>query len=140
MEAGILGAMNATPSQPAWKIWTGRVMTAIPALMMLMSGGMKLAHPPQFLENFVGKFGYPAGAATGIGAVEILCVVLYLVPMTRVLGAVLMTGFLGGAVATHVRIGDPSFVAPALLGVIAWGGVFLRDPRLQALLPFVKDE
>lgn len=125
-------------SPPAWKLWTGRVFSAIPVLLMVMSGGFKLAHPPDFLTNWVGKFGYPEGSATTIGIVELLCVVLYVVPRTRVFGAILMTGYLGGAVATHVRIGDPGAFVPVLLGILAWGGLFLRDERLQELIPLVK--
>jgi hypothetical protein len=128
---------NLAPA-PAWKLWTGRVLSAIPALMMMLSATMKLVQPAQFLADWVGKFGYPEGAARPIGVVELTCVVLYLVPRTRVLGAILVTGYLGGAVATHVRLGEPAFVAPVLLGIIAWGGLFLRDERLQELLPLVK--
>ena len=106
---------------------------------MLASGAMKLAHPPSFLENWVGKFGFQESAATPIGLLEIACVVIYLVPKTRVLGAILLTGYLGGAVVTHARLGDPALVAPFLFGVMAWGGIFLRDERLQELLPVVKD-
>ena len=97
--------MTTGAQQPTWKLWTGRVLSAIPALMLLFSASMKLARPPAFLENWVGKFGYPEGLATTIGVLEILCAVIYLVPKTRVLGAILLTGYLGGAVAAHVRIG-----------------------------------
>ena len=131
-------AASNLASPPAWKLWTGRVLSAIPALMMTLSATMKLAHPAQFLADWVGKFGYPEGAATAIGVVELTCVVLYVVPRTRVLGGILMTGYLGGAVATHVRIGEAAFIAPVILGVIAWGGLFLRDERLRELLPLVK--
>lgn len=115
-------------------LWGGRVASALPCLGMVVSAGMKLAAAPQFLEQFQGKFGYPGSTARPIGVVELLCVVIYLVPRTSVLGAVLMTGYLGGAVATHVRVGDP-FIAPILFGVLAWLGLFLRDPRIRALLP-----
>jgi hypothetical protein len=70
-----------------------------------------------------------------LGAIEICCALLYAIPRTAVLGAVLLTGYLGGAIATHVRVGDPSFVTPLVLGMIAWAGLYLRDPRLRALLP-----
>ncbi len=105
---------------------------------MTFSGGMKLAHSAQFLEQW-GKFGFTEGQATPIGIVELFCVALYLLPKTRVLGAILVTGYLGGAIVTHVRSDQP-FVLPALLGVFAWGGLFLRDARLQALLPLVESE
>ncbi len=125
------------PSRPKWTVWAGRVMSAIPVLMMLMSGAMKLTHSAQIVEAFHSKFGYGEGSLTPIGLVEVACVVVYLIPRTAVLGAVLMAAYLGGAVATHVRIGDPGAVAPIVLGVLAWGGLYLRDERIRALLPFV---
>jgi hypothetical protein len=125
-------------SRKKWVLWTGRVLGALPALLMAFSASMKLMHSPQFVEQFVGKFGYPESTATGIGLLELACVVVYAIPRTAVLGAVLMTGYLGGAVATHVRIGDPSFVMPAILGILAWAGIYLRDERLSALLPLRK--
>jgi|SRR6185295_11377834 len=120
------------PSKPM--LWTGRVLSAAPVLMMLMSAVMKFMRTPQVIEGFVGKFGYPESTLLAIGVVEMICVLLYAVPQTAVLGAVLMTGYLGGAVATHVRVGD-AFIAPAILGAVAWAGLYLRDPRLRALLP-----
>jgi hypothetical protein len=123
---------------PAWKLWLGRVLSALPVLAMLFSGAMKLSHAPAFLEKW-NAFGYSVGAATPIGIVEIACAVVYVIPRVRVLGAILMTGYLGGAIATHVRVGDV-FIAPLVLGVFVWAGLFLRDKRLQALLPFVGPE
>jgi hypothetical protein len=104
---------------------------------MLPSSVMKLIHAPQFIEMWTGKFGFQESAATGVGILELLCVVVYLVPQTRILGTILVTGYFGGAVATHVRVGDP-FVAPLLLGIFAWGGLYLRDERLHELLPLTK--
>jgi hypothetical protein len=103
---------------------------------MLYSASMKFAGNPQMVDEFVNRFGYPASAALILGAVEFACVVLYAVPRTAVLGAILLTGYLGGAVATHVRIGDPSFLIPLGLGVVAWAGLYYRDERLHVLLPF----
>jgi hypothetical protein len=105
---------------------------------MLFSASMKFAGNPQMVDEFVNRFGYPASAAPILGAVELACVVLYAVPRTAVLGAILLTGYLGGAVATHVRIGDPSFLIPFGLGVVAWGGLYSREERLYALLPLRK--
>jgi hypothetical protein len=102
---------------------------------MLFSASMKCAGNPQMVDEFVNRFGYPASAAPVLGAVELACVVLYAVPRTAVLGAILLTGYLGGAVATHVRIGDPSFLIPLGLGVVAWAGLYFREERLRALLP-----
>lgn len=116
-------------------LWIGRILTAIPILLMLFSASMKFAGSPQMMDEFVTRLGYPAHTAAILGAVELACVIVYAIPRTAVLGAILMTGYLGGAIATHVRIGDPSFIAPLGLGVIAWGGIYLREERLHALLP-----
>jgi hypothetical protein len=124
------------PARPKWKTVVGWVLSALPSLMMLFSGAMKLSHNPAVVEGFAGKFGYQGESTlTIIGLLEVACVAVYLIPRTTVLGAILMTGYLGGAVATHVRLLDPSFVAPFLLGVFAWGGLYLRDSRVSALIP-----
>ena len=129
-----IATVGAPPARDKRILWAGRVVTALPALMLVFSAFMKLTSNPQMTEQFAGKLGYPAASLRGIGLLEVACVVLYLVPRTAVLGAVLLTGYLGGAIATHVRIGDP-FVAPLLLGVLVWAGLYLRDERLRALLP-----
>lgn len=123
---------------PPWRLWAGRVLSALPVLMLLFSASMKLSHAPAFIEKWV-MFGYTESAATPIGIVEIACAVIYAVPKTRMLGAILVTGYLGGAIATHVRVGD-IFVIPLVLGILAWAGLFLRDKRLSKLLPIVNDE
>ena len=114
-------------------LWAGRIMSALPVLMLLLSGVMKLVKPAAVVEGFV-RLGYPESLTVGIGIVELACAALYVVPRTSVLGAILLTAYLGGATATHVRIGEPFFM-PILLGVLVWGGLFLRDQRLRALLP-----
>ena len=114
-------------------LWAGRILSALPVLMLLFSGVMKLVKPAAVLEGFVG-LGFPESFALGIGIVEIACAVLYVIPRTSVLGAILLTGYLGGATATHLRIGEPFFI-PIVLGVLVWGGLYLRDERLRALLP-----
>jgi hypothetical protein len=83
------------------------------------------------------RLGYPESVILGIGILELGCAVVYIIPRASVIGAILLTGYLGGAVATHVRIGDPSFkiIAPILFGAMIWGGLYLRDERLRALLP-----
>ncbi len=124
---------QAAPSNKAM-LWGGRVLSAIPTLMLLSSAIMKFLHKPEMVQGFVGKFGYPENTLTVLGVVELLSTLLYVIPQTSVLGAVLLTGYLGGAVATHVRVGDP-FVAPFLVGVLVWAGLFLRDARIRALLP-----
>jgi hypothetical protein len=129
---------SSKASLPAGRLWGGRVLSALPVLMLLFSGSLKLSHSPMFLEKWA-TFGYPESLATPIGIVEIVCALVYAFPKTRVLGAILVTGYLGGAIATHVRTGDVFFI-PLVLGLFAWAGVFLRDPRLSGLLPVVKDE
>ncbi len=94
---------------------------------------MKLKGGADFEKAFT-QLGWPITVAAPLGVVELLCTVLYLIPSTSVLGAILLTGYLGGAVATHVRIGEP-FIAPLLLGVMVWLGLYLRDARVQALVP-----
>ena len=114
----------------------GWIMTILPSLMLLISAVMKLAHPPQLDEGFA-HLGIPVSHAFGLGVLELVCTVIYLVPRTSVIGAILLTGYLGGAIQTHLRVGDPVISQP-IVGIILWGGLFLRDPRLRALIPFVK--
>lgn len=114
-------------------LWAGRVVSAIPVLMLLFSAVIKFLKPPSAMEGFA-HLGYPERLGLPLGILEVACTVIYLIPRTAVLGAVLLTGYLGGAVATHVRIGDP-FYLPAALGVLVWLGLYLRDRRVRALLP-----
>jgi hypothetical protein len=118
-------------------IWGGRVASALPVLALVGSASMKLSHNAGMVPQFVGKFGYPESTMTPIGVAEILCTILYAVPQTSVLGAILLTGYLGGAVATHVRVGDV-FAPPLVLGILVWVGLYLRDARLRELLPLKK--
>lgn len=124
-----------TPTRAKGLVWMGRVFTALPILMLLLSATLKLTKQPQMVETFTGRLGYAASALAGLGLLEVACVVLYAIPSTAVLGAVLLTGFLGGAIATHVRVGDPSFLVPLFLGVLVWAGIYFRDERLGWLLP-----
>ena len=115
-------------------LWTGYIMTALPALLFLFGGVMKVMKPQSVVEGFA-KSGLPERLAVGLGILELTCTVLYLIPGTAVLGAILLTGYLGGAILTHLRIGE-SVIMPFLIGVVVWGGIFLRDPRLRELIPF----
>jgi DoxX-like family len=119
--------------------WAGWGITGLVGLLMAFSGIMALRKPPEFVEQFKTKFGYPDDLLVAIGIIEIACAALYVVPQTAVLGAVLLTGYLGGAVATHVRVHD-NFVFPVIVGVLVWLGVYLRDPRIRALLPIWRTE
>ncbi len=126
---------DSHPSFPTTKlIWAGRILSALPVLLLLASGTMKLMRPAPLVKSFVEEFGYTQSAIIGIGIAEIASTLLYAIPQTAVLGAILMTGFLGGATATHVRVGQP-FFAPIIVGVVVWLGLYLRDERLRAMLP-----
>jgi hypothetical protein len=116
-------------------LWTGRVISAIPVLLMVLSAVMKLIKAAPVVQGFP-KYGYPESQIVIIGVLELLSCIVYLIPNTAVLGAILMTGYLGGATATNVRVGDPSYIMTVLLGVFVWGGLFFRDARVRALVPF----
>ena len=118
-------------------LWAGRVVSAIPVLMLIFASAVpKFLKPADVLEQFV-RLGYSENVILGIGILELACTIVYIIPRVSVLGAILLTGYLGGAVATHVRVGDPLFnvITPAVLGALVWGGLYLRDVRLRALLP-----
>ena len=108
-------------------------MSTLPVLLLLFSAIMKLAGPPDLADGF-GHLGIPVSHAFGLGILELACTAVYLIPRTSVLGAILLTGYLGGATAIHVRVGDP-FYGTVIAGVLLWGGLFLRDRRLRALIP-----
>ena len=130
----------ATPEAvaiPKWQVRTGWVLSCLPLLAFLPSAIFKLVQPGEFLAEW--SKNYPPATARPLGVVELCCVLLYFVPVTRVLGAILLTGYLGGAIATHVHAGQAIFVVPLLIGIMVWGGLFLRDPRLRQLLPTTKD-
>ena len=122
---------------PKWQVRTGWVLSCLPLLAFLPSAVFKLVQPGEFLAEW--SKNYPPATARPIGVVELSCVLLYFVPATRVLGVILLTGYLGGAIATHVHMGQAIFVVPLLIGIMLWGGLFLRDPRLRQLLPTTKD-
>jgi hypothetical protein len=124
-----------TQTRPVSKkaLWAGYIISALPVLLLLMSAVMKLIKPPPVVEGFA-HLGLPESLALGLGILELSCAIVYLIPQTSVLGAILLTGYLGGAIVTHLRVGDP-FLTPVILGVLIWGGLFLRDPRLRALIP-----
>jgi hypothetical protein len=119
-------------------LWTGRVLSALPVLMMLMGSVYGFTKPAEAQEG-MSKYGYPKSAFYPIMIAELLAIVLYVIPWTSVLGAILLTGYLGGAVATHVRAGEPTWIAPVIVGVVIWLGLFFRDPRVRALAPIRSD-
>ena len=122
------------PATSKSMLWTGRVISAVPVLMMGVMGLVMFFAAPNKVAEGMTKYGYPAGVGRPLLAIEILCAVVYLIPQTTVLGAILLTGYLGGAVATHVRAGEP-FWLPLLFGALVWLGLVLRDARIRALLP-----
>ncbi len=115
-------------------IWTGYVLMAIPALMLL-SGAVNAFRQADFVLEGTRKLGYPDPLVPTIGGLELVCALLFIVPRTAVLGAILMTGYLGGAVASHLRTGDGMWPVPVFFGAMVWGSLFLRDRRLRELLP-----
>lgn len=119
-------------------LWAGRILTALAVLFMAFDIAIKLIDLPIVRETLV-QLGYPPELGPTIGAIELVCLLLYLFPRTAVLGAVLFTGVMGGAIATHMRVGDPLLshtLFGVYLGAALWGGLWLRDPRLRALFPF----
>ena len=127
--------LAATPRTASWQRWLGLVASALPILMMLFSAALKFVGGAEVVDAFTGKFGFPARLLPVIGALELVCAALYALPATSVLGAILVCAYLGGAVVTHVRVGDPGWFMGVVLGVLAWAGLYLREPRLRALLP-----
>ena len=118
-------------------IWSGQILTVLTALFMLLDGVMKIVKPAQVLEANA-RLAYPVSSLTGIGAALIACTLTYVIPRTAMLGAILLTGYLGGAVASNVRAGSGWFetMFPLLFAALVWGGIWLRDRRLRSLLAF----
>jgi hypothetical protein len=117
-------------------LWIGRVVSVWPVFVVLSSANWKLSRNQWYVAEFT-RIGWPESALTLLAFLQLGCIVLYLVPRTAVLGAILLTGYLGGAVATYVRMGEPyPVLVPLSTSVIAWVGIYLRDERLRALVPF----
>ena len=126
---------QAAPS-PTWMYWTGWILSGLSALGLAFSAAMKFMPPSEEMTKGFAKLGYGLDLAIPLGVVELVCTIIYLIPRTSFLGAILLTGYLGGAVATHVRIYDVGdIVPPIIVGVLVWGGLYLRDGRLRSLLP-----
>ena len=119
-----------------WMLWAGRVISLWPVFVVLLSATWKLTRNQWYVGEFT-RIGWPQSALPYLACLQLGCIVLYVIPRTAVLGAVLLTGYLGGAIATYVRIGElyPVLV-PLSTSVIAWAGIYLRDERLRSLLPF----
>ena len=129
----------ATPTRASKAtLWTGRIMSGLPVLFLLMDGVMKLAKPEPVVKATV-ELGFSESVIVPLGIVLLASVILYVIPRTAVLGAILLTGYLGGAIATHVRVGNPLLshtLFPVYVAALLWGGLYLRDARVRALMPF----
>ncbi|TPK88506.1 DoxX family protein [Mesorhizobium sp. B2-4-17] len=132
-------SISETAPVSSGALWTGRVLSGVIVLFMIFDGAIKLP-PLDIVTQTMSELGWPADAnvARVLGVIGLVSTVLYALPRTSVLGAILLTGYMGGAIATHVRIGSPLFshtLFGVYLGIILWGGLYLRDPRVRALIP-----
>jgi len=136
LEEKLMQAVGQTAYVSQKRLWAGRIISALPALFLLVDGAMKLVKPAVVVEATV-RLGYSESTLVPIGVVLLVSTVLYLIPRSSVLGAILLTGYLGGAVATHVRADGPLFsiVFPIIFGVLIWLGLYLRDDRLRTIIP-----
>jgi len=115
-------------------LWTGRIITVLVGLFLLFDSGVKLIKAPSAVQGTI-QLGYPETAIVPIGVTLLVSLVLYLVPRTSILGAILLTGYLGGATATMVRVSSPWVPMPVVVGMLVWAGLYFRDPQLRALIP-----
>jgi hypothetical protein len=124
------------------RLWTGRVLTTLTVLFLVMDIAFKFIRPiPAQVMQSISQLGLQRASLDVIGILLLVCTILYLVPRTSVLGAVLLTGYLGGAISLHMRVGNPLFsnvLFPVYIGILLWAGLCLREPRLLALLPLRK--
>lgn len=123
-------------------LWAGRVMSALPILFLLMDSIGKFIMPKEVVDGTM-ELGYPVSVLFGLGVVLFISTLLYAIPQTSILGAILLTGYFGGAIATHVRVGNPwatHILFPVYFGVLIWGGLYLRNLKLRTLMPFVGKE
>jgi hypothetical protein len=137
-----LTASRSVPAAPVARaqLWTGRSLSGFAVLFLTFDVAMKLFHTSAAVQGST-ELGYSESSVGTIGVIELICLVVYLIPRTAVLGAVLFTGYLGGAIATHVRLDNPLFthvLFPIYIAAFIWGGIYLRDRALHAVLPFRK--
>ena len=131
--AGTARIAAQAPATGRGMLLAGRIISGFVSVFLLMDGVLRLVRFGPYVEGTV-QFGYPEHLASPIGLTLVVCTLLYLVPRTAVLGAILLTGYLGGATASHVRVENPFFLFAAAFGVLVWAGLYLREPRLRALL------
>jgi hypothetical protein len=134
LEEKFMESNTQTASVSKTMLWAGRIISALPVLLMVFGGVFGVLKPAVAVPGFL-HYGYPEKVFLPICILEITCAIVYAIPRTSVFGAILLTGYLGGATATHVRVGDPLFFMPVVLGVLIWGGLYLRDDRLRKLIP-----
>ncbi|HWY44573.1 MAG TPA: DoxX family protein [Candidatus Sulfotelmatobacter sp.] len=133
-----MDAMSQVTSPSKGSIWTGRVISALIVLFLLFDSVLKFMKPAPVVETFA-HLGLSISLANPLGIILIVCALLYAIPQTSILGAILLSGYLGGAVCTHLRVGDPLFshiLFPTYMGALLWLAIYLRDVRLRALIPF----
>jgi hypothetical protein len=138
MRAIIIQSDSNVPTVSNKRLRTGQVLSTLAVLFLTFDGVIKILHTTPVVEAFA-RMGWPDSLAFGIGALELACLALYLLPRTAALGAILLSAFLGGAIATHLRIGDPFFshtIFPVYVAALLWGGLYLRDERVRALAPW----
>ncbi len=129
--------MSSTPQAApvsSGMLWTGRIITVLVGLFLLFDSGVKLIKAPSAVQGTI-QLGYPETAIVPIGVTLLVSLVLYLVPRTSILGAILLTGYLGGATATMVRVSSPWVPMPVVVGMLVWAGLYFRDPQLRTLIP-----
>jgi len=132
-----MSAEAASTSVSKKALWAGRTISTVIVLLLVLDGVMKFFKPKPVVDAFA-HLGIPIELDFAIGTLLLLCTLLYAVPATSILGAILLTGYLGGAVMSHLRAGDPLFthvLFPTYLGSLIWLGLYLRDPRLRVLIP-----
>jgi len=137
MEEGFVQSASQPAPVSKKMLWAGWIMSALPVLLLVFSAVAKLIKPASVVDGFV-RLGYPESLILPIAILELVCAAVYALPRTSMLGAILLTGYLGGATASLVRVGE-AFWGPVIAGVLVWGGLFLRDPRLRALIPLRRE-
>ena len=121
-------------------LWAGRTMSALVVIALVVDGTIQLFAPAQ-IASMLQETGFAIDLTRVVGPIILVCAILYAIPATTVLGAILVTGFLGGAICAHVRMGElgsPPEIISLLLGAMAWGGLYARDPRVRAVLPLIR--
>jgi hypothetical protein len=136
MEERHMESASQTASLSKKMLWTGIIISALPSILFIVTGVFPFINPAA-AQAGTAHMGYPASVGVVISVLEIGCVILYMIPQTSVLGAVLLTGYLGGATASHIRIGEPPLL-PLVVAAFVWLGIYLREPRLRAVLPLRK--